>query len=153
MSKIVYRDPLIHIPTFKEYQVDGGYILNKVTELGLKVPMGLLDWNYYYTDLEGWGKVLYDLAFNSDLYKNDRFDCENFALKAMNVCAERYGLNALVMTIGDMPLGRHGFNIFCYGTAGNIEGWKLWEPNGGFEWSGQPFDIGENNYFPDLVLL
>ena len=148
MSKIIVRSPVEHIPAFKEYQVDGGYILNKVTELGLKVPMGLLDWSYYYTDLEGWGKILYDLTFKSSLYKEDRMDCENYALKAMTLCAERYGLNTLAMVIGDTPLGRHGFNILYTGSE-----FLLFEPNDGFECSGQAFPIGEFGYIPDLILI
>jgi len=51
--------------------------------------MGMLDGEYFYTDLEGWGKVLLDLMFKSNLYRDDKFDCDNYALKAMNVCAER----------------------------------------------------------------
>lgn len=148
MSKFKIEQPVIHLPSFNQYEITGPALKEKIQALELKIPMGMLDGRYYYTDLEGWGNILYDLAFKSKLYKRDRFDCENYALKAMTLCAERYGLNTLVMVIGDIPQGRHGFNIFYYG-----DGFMLWEPNEGFPWSGEPFEIGENGYIPDLVLL
>jgi len=98
--------------------------------------------------LEGWGNILWDLVFNSNLYKADRFDCENYALKAMTTCAERYGLNTMGLVIGDIPLGRHGFNIFFHG-----DGFMLWETNDGFSYAGTPFEIGEYGYHPDIVLI
>jgi len=85
---------------------------------------------------------------NVSLVKSNQPHCENYALKAMNQCAERHGLNTLAMVIGDIPEGRHGFNIFYHG-----DGFMLWEPNEGFAWSGQPFEIGENGYKPDLILI
>jgi len=148
MSKLKVQQPVIHIPAFKEYQITASILRPKIEALGLKIPMGMLDWQYYFTDSEGWGKVLYDLVFNSSLYKKDKFDCENFALKAMNECAQRYGLNTLAMVIGDVPQGRHGFNMFYTG-----DGFLLWEPNDGFPFSGSAFEIGEFGYSPELVLI
>ena len=148
MSKFKIQKPVQHIPSFKEYRISGAELREKMTALGLSIPLGMLDYWYYYTDLEGWGTVLWDLVFKSSLYRQDRFDCENYALKAMMVCAERYGLNTMAMAIGESPYGRHGFNLFYFG-----EGVMLWEPNEGFDWSGQPFEIGGNNYQPEIVLI
>ena len=91
--------------------------------------------------------MLYDLTFKSSLYKLDRLDCEDYALKAMVLCAERYGLNTLRLAIGWTPLGRHGFDIFYHG-----EGFMLFEPNEGFGYSGA-FELGEHGYKPELILL
>jgi len=129
-------------------KIDSIELQAKLSELGLGTPMGMLDSYYYYTDIEGWGKILCDLAFKSDLYKEDRFDCENYALKAMVLCAEKYGLNAFGLALGYMPQGYHGFNILFTGTE-----FLLWEPNAGFECSGQAFPIGEFEYKPNLVLI
>lgn len=148
MSKVKIRQPIVHIPSFKEYQITGSLLRVKIEALGLKIPMGMLDWQYYHTNLEGWGKVLYDLAFSSSLYKGDKFDCDNFALKAMNLSAERYGLNTLAVVIGDIPEGRHAFNLFYHG-----DGFMLWEPNDGFPFSGSAFEIGEYGYKPELILI
>lgn len=148
MSKIRFQQPVVHLPKFKEYQITGSMLKYKIEALGLKIPMGMLDRQYYHPDLEGWGKVLENLVFKSSLYQKDRFDCENLALKAMNLCAERYGLNTLAMVIGDIPQGRHGFNMFYTG-----ESFMLWEPNEGFPFSGSAFEIGDFGYVPELVLV
>jgi len=148
MSKFKIQQPVIHLPSYNQYEIGGTELKQKVEALGLRIPMGLLDRRYYYTDIEGWSNILFDMVFNSNLYKSERFDCDNYALKAMNVCAERYDLNTLVMIIGDIPQGRHAFNMLYNG-----DGFMLWEPNEGFSWSGEPFEIGENGYVPDLVLL
>lgn len=141
-------DKLKPQPKFTEYKIHGGELAGKIRNLGLNIPLGMLDSWYYYTDLEGWAEVLYNLVFSSRLYKPDRFDCSNYALKAMNECAERYGLNTFAMVIGDIPQGRHGFNMLYYG-----DGFMLWEPNAGFDWSGQPFEIGEYGYKPDTIII
>ena len=148
MSTIKIKQPIKHTPSFREYEISGLELSVELQNMGLEYPFGMLDWNYYYTDLEGWGKILYDLTFKSSLYKPDRFDCENYALKAMTLCAERYGLNTLAMVIGDTLLGRHGFNILYTGSE-----FLLFEPNEGFECSGQAFPIGEFGYIPDLILI
>lgn len=148
MSKFKLNKPIEHIPSFKVYQITANVLQAKLEALGLKIPMGMLDWKYYHTDMEGWGKVLSDLVFNSNLYKPDKFDCENYALKAMNECARRHGLNTLDMVIGDIPQGRHGFDIFFHG-----DGFMLWEPNDNFSFSGSAFGIGEYGYQPELVLI
>ena len=148
MSSFKLQQPVVHLPSFKVYQITGLLLKAKIEALGLELPLGMLDWQYYHTDLEGWGKILYDLAFSSSLYEKDKFDCENYALKAMNLCAERYKLNTLALALGHIPIGYHGFNIFFYG-----DGFMLWEPNVGFLWSGEPFEIGENGYQPDRVVI
>ena len=147
MSKLKVQNPIVHTPTYKESIIDGMSIYSKITGMGYKMPLGLLDSTYYYTDLEGWGNVLWDLVFKSALYKADRFDCENFAFKAMSLCAEKYGLNTLGVVIGDIPSGRHGFNILFHG-----DGFKLFEPNEGFGYGGL-FEIGEHGYTIDWVII
>jgi len=147
MSKVKVQQPIVHTPSFKQYYLSGATFQLLVEKIGLTLPMGRLDANYYFTDMPGWSKILFDLVFKSSLYKTDRFDCENYAMKAMNLCAERYGINTLGVAIGNVP-ERHAFNFFYHGN-----GFLLWEPNSGFEWSGQPFEIGENGYNPEIGLV
>ena len=147
MSQFRFRAPVQHIPGFRELEIDAQPLLVKLQKAGIKVPVGLLDNRYYFTDLEGWGKVLSDLTFKSNLYAKEKWDCDNYALKAMTVCAERYGLNTLGMVIGDIPTGRHAFNLFYYG-----EGFMLHEPNAGFEYGGM-FGLGENGYRADMLIM
>jgi len=145
LERLIWR---FRKPEFKEYKISYTDLHDKLKEMGFSVPLGMLDRWYYYTDLEGWAEVLHNLVFGSALYEYDRFDCSNYALKAMNECAERYGLNTLATVIGHTPQGRHGFNMLYYG-----DGFMLWEPNAGYDWSGQPFDIGDNGYIPDDILI
>ena len=150
MSKFKVQTPVIHLPSYTKYKIARAVLVKQLEGLGIMTfPQGItLDRFYYYTNLEGWGKIFHDLTFNSNLYKKDVFDCEDYALKAQTTCAERYGLNAFRLCIGDIPGGKHGFNIF-YSEAG----FMLWEPNSGFSCSGQPFEIGENDYKPEIVLI
>lgn len=157
MSQIKTQQPIQHIPSFTSYGLQRAYFVQELSKLGIKTfPQDVdfvLDQWLYYTDLESWGKILYNMVFNSNLYKIDKFDCEDYALKAQCVSAERFDLNALRMCIGDMPQGKHGFNILFYGDKMGIEGVMLWEPNAGFPHSGEAFEIGKYGYKPEVVLI
>jgi len=148
MSKVRLQNPVVHTPRLREYMISSHILRKKLADLSVILPMGMLDWSYYHTDMEGWGKVLEDLVFKSSLYQADRFDCDNYALKAMTLCAERYGLNTLGFVIGNMPQGRHAFNVLYHG-----DGFLLWEPNEGFPFSGSTFEIGDFGYQPEWVLM
>ncbi len=147
MSRIKPVQPIIHTPSFPEHEIRGAQLYIKLKDLGLRIPFGMLDNKYYYTDLEHWGKLLYDLTFKSSLYVNDKFDCDNYALKAMTLCTERYGLNAFGMVVGDTELGRHAYNIFYSGE------FMLFEPNAGFPFSGSAFNLDGFDYESEFVLL
>ena len=114
------------------------------------MPFPMSDNWYYYSDREGWSELVSHLLFKSNLYKADRFDCEDYAIKAMVTCAELFGLNTFRYTYGNTPLGAHGFNSFWTG-----DGFLLFEPNEGFQ--GQLdspiFEWGENGYLPINVLI
>ena len=157
MSTIRVQKPVIHTPTFQKWGIQQYYFLQKVQALGIDVfpktdDFTLDDW-YYYTDLDGWAKILPDLVLNSNLYKPNVFDCEDYGLKAQIECSLRYGINSLRLCIGKVPKGWHGFNIFPYGDDKGIEGLMLFEPNAGFEWAGNAFQIGDNGYIPEAVFL
>lgn len=155
MSEVKFQQPVVHTPKIEKWGIQRHHLLLELKKLEIGwMPKGFtLDNWYYYCSLSDWGKILYDLAFSSNLYKTDIFDCEDYALKAQVVCAERYGLNAIRFCIGLMPLGAHGFNLFFHGDKDGIEGVMLWEPNDGFRHSGEAFEIGEHEYFPKLVLI
>lgn len=147
MSKIKVQSPIVHTPGFTEYQISGVDLAKEYSAIGVDMKFPRSDNWYFHTDEEGWMKVLVDLAFKSSLYKKDKFDCEDYALKAQVTCAERYGLNTLRYTYGMTPLGAHGFNSLWTGDR-----FLLFEPNDGF--SGSPvFEIGENGYTPTAVLI
>lgn len=115
------------------------------TDLGIEIPFPRSDNWYYYTDREGWAVLVSHLLFKSSLYVPEKFDCEDYALRAMLTCAELFGLNTCRYIYGDSPWGRHGYNSLFYG-----DGFLLLEPNAGFQ--GQldspMFEWKENGYIP-----
>ena len=133
--------------SFTEKQISAQELRDKLVALGFTVPLGILDSTYYYTDAEGWAKVLSDLTFKSNLYQAERFDCEDYAMKACVTCWERYGLNAFGLVLGMTPAGYHGFNIGFEG-----DGFFLHEPNEGFGFGG-PFPVGEHGYIPSMIVI
>lgn len=148
MSKFKVRQPIVHLPSFKEYMIYNAELAAKYKELGVEIPFTWSDTWYYHTDREGLMKVISYLVFKSSLYKAERFDCEDYAMKAQVVSAEVLGLNATRYTYGDMPLGAHGFNTHWVG-----DGFLIFEPNAGFQYDSPVFEWGENGYQPKAVLL
>ena len=151
MSRLKTRSPVIHTPSFREYYISGANLLAKYQSAGIEKPFPTSDSWYYHTDEEGWASLIRYLALKSSLYKADKFDCEDYAMKAMLLCAELYGLNSLRYTYGKMPLGYHGFNTCWTGDR-----FLVFEPNEGFasKLDGNLiFEMGENEYEPMVVLL
>ncbi len=154
MSKIKVQQPIVHTPSFKQWMINRPSLVRRLEELGIKpFPEGfaLFEW-YYFTTLEDWGKVLYDLVFKSDLY-SPTFKCADYALEAQTECAKRYKLNSLRMCIDKMSAEKaHAYNLFPYGDGEGIDGILLFEPNEGYKWSGI-LEMGEEGYQPELVLI
>lgn len=150
MSNLIFKQPVVHIPSFTEYKISGNDLYQKYQNMGVTMPFPRSDNWYYHTDREGWAKLVSHLLFKSNLYKTDRFDCEDYAIKAMITSAELFGLNTFRYTYGQMPLGWHGFNSFWTG-----DGFLLFEPNDGFQTTldSPVFEWGENGYQPINVLL
>lgn len=150
MSQIRVQQPIVHTPSFKEDVISGPDLYQKYVALGVQMPFPRSDNRYYFTDEEGWASLISHLLFKSSLYKADRFDCEDYALKAMITCAELFGLNTFRYTYGNTPLGYHGFNSFWTGDH-----FLLFEPNKGFQWQfdSPVFEWGQNNYAPEYVLI
>ena len=150
MSRIKIKQPIVHTPSFREYKISASDLYNQYLALGVTMPFPISDNWYYYSDREGWAQLVSHLLFKSNLYKADRFDCEDYAMKAMLTSAELFGLNTFRYTYGDSPLGRHGFNSFWIG-----DGFLLFEPNEGFQSTldSPIFEWGENGYRPINVLI
>jgi len=148
MSRIKVNPNIIHTPSFKTFMIDGATLKGRLANIGLTTPMNMLDSRYFYTDVEGWSKILPDMMVKSSLYLEDRYDCDEYALKAKVTCSERYGLNAMAFVIGDIPEGRHAFNMIYDGVD-----WLIFEANIGFGLGGQAFPIGAEGYRPELVLV
>lgn len=120
--------------------------LDKDTDIK-SVLYGYLDSKYYYCSLEDWGKVLEYIYMVEDKpdYVTDRLDCEDFAFWLKAMISYYFGLNTMGVVIGDIPQGRHGFNMF-YAE----DGWWLWEPQVGDQ---APFRPGHKGYKPLHILI
>ena len=163
MSQFKYtgNTPAVHIPTFTKYGIYQSSFIRLLESKGIdtfpETDDFILDGWFYFADLDGWAKVVPDLIVNSKLYKDDIFDCEDYALKAQVNCAERFGLNSFRLCIGVVKIdGKdmwHGFNIFPVHISDTETDLMLFEPNEGYEWSGQGFNIGENGYTPKMVFI
>lgn len=117
-----------------------------LSRYNIQTPMGLLDSAYYTTDAETWAEVLSRLVQEPWAYKAETNDCDNIALEAMTTCSREYGLNTMGMAIGDIPSGRHAFNLFLVGN-------DIWvfEPQRII--GEQYFPLGQNGYTVDMVLI
>ncbi len=80
MSKITFKQPIVHIPSFREYTISGADLFSKYQDMGVTMPFPISDNWYYYSDREGWSALVSHLVFKSTLYKDDRFDCEDYAI-------------------------------------------------------------------------
>ena len=118
-------------------------LMQRIYEQKWSLPVGMLDSSYYYTDRAGWAEIISDIVFKSPLYLKNRFDCENFAFRFMSLCAERYGLNADGVIIGDTPEGRHAWSAWFDG-----KGFFYVEPQ-----TGEVFEVGENKYIGDMFVI
>jgi hypothetical protein len=151
MSRIKVRQPVVHIPTFTEYKTVVSNMKKYYQALGVEIPFPVSDYWYYYTDRDGWAKLIPFLVIKSNLYRKDRFDCEDYSLKAQTLCAELFGLNTLRYTYGMTPWGAHGFCTFWTG-----DNFLIFEPNESF-WDyldgNLVFEWKENGYEPEAVLL
>lgn len=117
--------------------------------LGCRIPFGMLDGVYYGAKDTGWYNIFIECFKNLPAYETDRMDCDKFAFIFKTRVLQASGLNSFAFVVGDIPVGRHGFNMYR-----DQNGWHLLEPNPGFMYGNlQCFEIGENGYKPDEVLL
>jgi len=154
--------PVIHIPSFKSWGIQGYYVAQAIKGLGLEnlYPGGVHAW-YWYTDEDGIAVLLPDLILKSSLYKQDRFTCINYAYKVWNECSQRFGLNTWLPVIGRIPdvEVRHAWNLILVGNENGLLPSKFlyFEPNDGWEFNKeletayQAFPIGEEGYKGEMI--
>ena len=138
-----------HTPSIKKYCISRNELVKKLVGIGIE-PYGKIPFftEICHTDMDGWGKILHDLTFSSDLYDPKVYTCVNYSLAAFVECSKRYKMNGLIPIFGNTAQGYHAWNIFYYG-----DGFLLFEPNEGFPFSGSAFEIGEYDYRPDTVVI
>ena len=87
-----------------------------------------LDTLYWYTSLESWHEIFWNVAKNMPRYLVDRFDCDDFAFVTAYRITDKYKLNGCRVAMGPTPFGYHAWNIF---VAGEDEELFYYEPQTG----------------------
>jgi len=135
-------------PDIQLLSVSSDQALAEMVQLNLK-PMYpcLLDAGqpYYYTDDEGWAEVFHYiyLVFKMPPWVAARMDCEDFSILLKGLVSALFGLNYFALTIGDIPVGRHGFGFFR-----TPSGQLIIEPQ-----TADFFAWGDRYYEPDYYLM
>ena len=135
-------------PEITRYSATNYAMMARLQGHNIEILYGILDSKYYYTDIEGWGQALQWIYLTQEMPKYSvvdgkwNLDCEDMTIWLKAMLSLHFGLNAQGIIIGDMPQGRHGFNMLI-----TQDEELIWEPNPGFNLDA-PFDIGENGYKP-----
>ena len=147
MSKFLVQ--VNHIPKVREYTIDSNELSKLIHALPVKWRnVDLDDYYYYFTDWEGWAKIIEYLKPNRPRYLADKFDCDNMAkwhsievarLFQLNTCAEVEGW----ADVGRGVPERHKWNIFFDGDV-----FYQIEPQ-----SGVIMEIDDPLYKPDDITI
>jgi len=84
------------------------------------------DARYWGCSMKDWQGVIADVVRDLPVYRQDRFDCDNFAVLFSALVAQRYGLNTCGIAVGTSPGGRHAWNVIRA-----EDGWHSLEPQNG----------------------
>ena len=109
MSKFAVK--VEHLPSITELDMSSSQLRNMLEPLGLR-ELHLWDSHYFYCSHEDWGKVLAKVLLGMPKYTAEKWDCEQYAMRATVRAGELFQLNTLGLCIGQSPFGYHGFNIF-----------------------------------------
>ena len=109
MSKFITK--VEHLPSITELEMDASQLSSLLNPLSLR-ELHLWDNRYFYCSHEDWGKVLAKVLLGMPKYVAEKWDCEQYAMRATVRAGELFQLNTLGLCIGQSPFGYHGFNIF-----------------------------------------
>ena len=144
MSHIKIQQPVIHTPSFKEYDISGKELQAKLEAIGLELPVRRLDSRYYYVSHEDWGIIFKDILQNMPRFVSEKWDCDDFSFLTKARVGEKYQINAIGAVIGDSPMGRHAWCLFF-----SEVGLFYLEPQNGIVYS-----VEENSgYKGDLIII
>ena len=141
MSKFITK--VEHLPTITEIEMSSSHLKSLLQPLDLR-ELHLWDSRYFYCSHEDWGKVLAKVLLGMPKYVAEKWDCEQYAMRATVRAGELFQLNTLGLCIGQSPFGYHGFNIFV-----SDAGLYYLEPQ-----SADIYNVAENpGYKAELVIF
>jgi len=116
---------------------------------GVRLPVQPLDNEYYYLTLADWQKVFAEVFTRMPSYIRDRRDCDDFAWIFRGFVLLLSGMNAFGWVIGDIPAGRHSFNMFLA-----EDGWHILEPNPQYAYGNYNIlNVGGKGYIPEVLII
>lgn len=134
-------------PDITFYEIDWQVIQSELQDMGVNLPLGLLDaYQPYYYSTE-WG-VREAVKYIRKVYKFPKYleartDCDDFAFLMKGLMSSEFGLNTCALQLGDTPMGYHAYN-----TVRKEDGWLVIEPQ-----TGAVFNVGEKGYLLDKTVL
>jgi hypothetical protein len=91
----------------------------------------LLDWEYAFTTLKSWQKIIDEMMKDMNPYKKDVHDCDDFASFLSGHVSNDYKLNGCLTATGkDDTGGAHAFNVIIYQGKDKVE-FTILEPQTG----------------------
>lgn len=137
-----------HLPTITVFKISRVELWQKLNALPIKWRyIKLDDYWYFYCSWEDWGKVFDKVQSGLPSYREDIFDCDNFANLIMSKVARLFGMNTCARVDGWADVGhgleRHAWNIFFDGeNFYQLESQK----------TGALIDIDDPKYKPDELV-
>ena len=133
------------VPEVTYINIGKSVVKREIEAEGIELLRGLMDAKYRYVSSSDWMNVfeyIY-LVFPWPKYTAQYMDCDDFAFLVKGMVNAFFGINYFAFTLGDIPQGYHGFNIFR-----DEKGLMCLEPQNMkfFEW-------GDRDYLPQKVLL
>ena len=95
-----------------------------------------------YTNEESWAKIIPFLTYSASYYVAEGADCDDYARWAAVDASRIFKLNGCLEGWGLMPQGGHAWGL----VMTSPKGYKLFEPNAGFEYAGELFANKDNEY-------
>jgi len=136
----------IKYPIYTAQYVD---VVEALKEQGLKYMLKAgyerPDDLFYFTNEGTLFKVAPHLVLPVQDYIEGQADCDDYTRNARNKLSWKLLLSSFDAW-GHIP-GYHSFVLIMTGINKIGKFWLI-EPNGGFEWAGVPFKIGEHDYRP-----
>ena len=148
-------------PAIQRLGLTGSKITDELKTNNIKL-LRLLDeeTDYYFTTHEDWGEIfgwIYQTQelpkYSVDVEGKWNLDCEDWAIWLKAMVSLHFGFNYFGLVIGRIPLwyggrGYHGFNLLR-----DEDGLKLSEPNPGFSYSNEPFELFGHGYIAEEILV
>ena len=102
------------------------------------------DYYIYYTSEEGWVDLTPYLVYPASYYVAERADCDDYSGWATADASRKFKLSGCLYVEGTINNEPHAWSLVITGP----NTFKMFEPNAGWPWAGELFEVGEHGYRP-----